>query len=555
MIERLDPSSGRISLFETLVRKLGTDLQRAARGDDEQQRARWAADPVAFCVEELGVPSNTLIWSENPGYEKHRWDGTRDPIAALLRGVSTHRRIGVEAGVATQKTFTLALLVFAFLATYPNSTVVTYAPKKDQLKKHLWKEVSKLWHRFQRLRPQAELTDLRIRMIPESDVWSAYGFTVGVGAEEESAVRAQGGHDPDMLFIIEEGPGVHPAIVEALLNTAVDEHNVIVMVGNPNHQQDSLHEFCTKVPGVLHIRISALDHPNVVLKQRLVPGAVTVLSIEEKKQRYGGEDRPLYLSRVRGISPAESADALIRLAWCYEARQRGRELLRLLFPNDPDARLERLWRSDHPLLGPRGLGVDVANSEDGDRGATARGRGNVLCEVPSFPCPDANALGRRLVAETRSLGIEPGRVGIDGVGVGAGTVNEFRAEHLGVQNLMGGGRPVEFTDLFKDEKFFDLRSQMWWLMRLDLMAVLSGSLTLETLLKSPALILCDDEELFQDLITPTYGPRKDKIKVESKEELKKRLGRSPDKGDAAVYWNWCRRVRVTTGGGTLDLDV
>lgn len=31
--------------------------------------------------------------------------------------------------------------------------------------------------------------------------------------------------------------------------------------------------------------------------------------------------------------------------------------------------------------------------------------------------------------------------------------------------------------------------------------------------------------------------------VESKENIKKRLGRSPNKGDSVVYWNWVRVKR------------
>lgn len=48
-----------------------------------------------------------------------------------------------------------------------------------------------------------------------------------------------------------------------------------------------------------------------------------------------------------------------------------------------------------------------------------------------------------------------------------------------------------------------------------------------------------------DLLTPTFSIMgKDKIKIESKSEIKKRLRRSPDKGDAYVYWNWVRKKRA-----------
>lgn len=51
-------------------------------------------------------------------------------------------------------------------------------------------------------------------------------------------------------------------------------------------------------------------------------------------------------------------------------------------------------------------------------------------------------------------------------------------------------------------------------------------------------------ELFEDLTSPTWGTRNGKIFVESKEDLRKRLGRSPDKGDAVVHANWVRKRPV-----------
>jgi hypothetical protein len=65
-------------------------------------------------------------------------------------------------------------------------------------------------------------------------------------------------------------------------------------------------------------------------------------------------------------------------------------------------------------------------------------------------------------------------------------------------------------------------------------------------LRNGRLILCNDEELFADLVTPKWEVRNGKICVEKKEEIKKRLGHSPNKGDAVVYWNWVRTLRLNT---------
>lgn len=534
------------SLLDRLVGQLSQDLIATTRTSDPQALARWRADPVLWAEERMHVPRATLEWSRNAKYATHKWDGDRDPLAQMLRGLVTHRRIGVESAVGTGKTFALKLAVQWFLECYEGCTVVTIAPKKDQLKLHLWKEIGQSWSRFQRLHPQAELTELRIRMQPNSDYWAAHGFPVATGANEESATKAQGFHAKDMLIIVEETPGVEPAVMTALLNTAVDTHNIILAVGNPDHQLDTLHDFCTRVPGALHLRISALDHPNVVSQPGLIPGAVTQLSIDEKIQRYSGLETPMCRSRVRGISPAESTDALIKLSWCYAARDRGRRLLEELALAGV-TRLTDLWaftELPHALLKSaweRSLGVDVANSRDGDRAAVARGLGHILCSVDSFMCPDSNALGRKLAVELRHFNIDPDHVGVDGVGVGAGTVNEFIHQRLMVQNLMGGSAPVGFTEVLGEEKFKNLRAQMYWLLRNDL--------------QHNRIILPDDETLFQDLIAPQWEAKDKAVVLESKEHIKRRLGRSPDKGDAVVYWNWVRQVRAGTSGGGVMIDL
>ncbi len=63
---------------------------------------------------------------------------------------------------------------------------------------------------------------------------------------------------------------------------------------------------------------------------------------------------------------------------------------------------------------------------------------------------------------------------------------------------------------------------------------------LRTGLQRGHIALPDDPELIDDLTTVKWFTRGGKIHLESKEEIRKRLGRSPDKGDAVVLWNWVR---------------
>ena len=467
--------------------------------------------PLDFIVEKLDVPRETIDWLLNDGYASHEWDGSRNPLVAILTGLAAGEDVGVESGTGTGKSYLAAAIVLWFLACWVDARVFTFAPKEDQLRLYIWKDVTQLWPAFQRLFPSAELTDLRIRMVAGSDAWGAWGFPVGVKAGEEISTKASGMHAPDMLLVYEECQGIDASVIEAGENTSTAPHNLRLFQGNPNHQLDTLHLACVS-PGVRHVRISALDHPNVVTGQQVVPGAVGPASIEKRRLKYLARPR-LYDSRVRGISPAEAAEALIKLEWIQRSQDRWRLAKRLDGFGVPTAARKR------------GLGVDVANSEGGDEAAIARGVGRWLMEVEAFPCPNANNLGTQVHYEMTRNGILAEHVGIDSVGVGAGCVNELRRLDSWVKALGGGDAAQETSD---EEEFTNARSQWYWRLAEDL--------------RLDLVDVPDDPEVTTDLITPQWKTVNGRIAVERKEDLKKRLpeGRSPNKGDAVVYWNWVR---------------
>lgn len=495
------------------VQRLTRAVHRVGKSDAAEPHAEYQDRPLDWIVDKLGVARESLEWATTGSYKGHRWDGTPEPLKAILEGLVDWHDVGVESGTGTGKSFLAACVVLWFLAVYENARVYTYAPKEDQLRLFMWSEIGKLWPGFQRHFPGAKLSDLRIRMDGETDKWSAHGYAVKIRAGEESATGAQGAHAEHMLLITEETPGIDPSVMAAIANTKGADHNLQLALGNPDSQHDELHRFCLK-PGVVHVRISALDHPNVVTGRQVVPGATGRRSIEKRREEYG-EDNRLYLSRVRGISPEEAADALIKGVWCHEAIERY---------------------SMAPFrIGGMALGVDVAASEAGDMAAIARWQGACLLEVESRVCPDPVALGVDVGAEMEASQVDPYRVGVDAVGVGAGTVGRLTEMGYTVRALKGGS--VSAVDevaqkrsgkgVKRQEKFANLRAQMWWQMRLDLQAGI--------------IALPDDSELIEDLTTPTWFTRNSTIYVEPKEDIKDRLGRSPDKGDAAVYGNWVRK--------------
>ena len=87
--------------------------------------------------------------------------------------------------------------------------------------------------------------------------------------------------------------------------------------------------------------------------------------------------------------------------------------------------------------------------------------------------------------------------------------------------VISGAKPIETR--LETFRFKNLRSQMWWVTR-------------EALRKGEICFEVDDPRLREDLTAPRYTITGDKvIQVESKDEIKKRIGRSTDAADAVVY--------------------
>lgn len=525
----------------------------------------WRKHPLVWLKERFGEDPKSFEWSEFGGpYLKHKWDGDPDPIANLWKDLANGDWGALFAATGTSKTYFLSRLVFWFLDCHKDCLVVTSAPKESQLKLHLWAEIGRAFPKFKKIRPEAVLNtlDLSLRDSTDSDNpydgWKAKGFVAGVGADETSATKAQGFHRKDMLIICEETPGMSGAVMTAFKNTSTAKNNIIVAVGNPDSELDELSAFAES-KRVKSYRISAYDYPNVVLKRPIFQGGVEQISIDQRKDDYG-EDSDFFKSRVRGISPKESSDSLIKLKWIEDCI---------------DAKIE-----DDFYYYPA-AGVDVANSESGDLAAIAYGIGSSCVNIIEFQCPSASDIaynllydkstiesirsdikerGRYAVREhlsakdtnltTRDLIIEypietldnysisPECVGIDTVGVGASTINTFTNLGYSVCSLSGGEKAWEEA-IVKDSatgvplvKFVNLRAQMYWELREDF-----SKNKLSLLGLNPNTL----KQLKKELTAIRFEIRANAIGIEKKDDIIKRLGKSPNLADALAYWNWMRK--------------
>lgn len=509
---------------DAAVAAAALELRRRTR-DAFGPHTEYQTDPVGWAADKLGIPQHTIRWSANQGYELHQWDGDIDPLAQIAEALRDWQNVGCESGTGTGKSYWMAVLILWFLAAHEDARVFTFAPKEDQLRLYIWMEIGRLWPRFASWFPDAKITDLTIKMRgsdgPDQLSWGARGYAVGISAGEQVSTKAAGMHAEHLLLVYEETPGIPLPVLEAGRNTCTAPHNLRVAIGNPNHQLDTLHRFCTSA-NTRHVRMSALDHPNVVTgNASLVAGAVSRQKIDERRIEYG-ETSPVYLSRVRGLSPDQASNALIRLEWLKAASAR------------------HATRDVSLPVRVTGQGVDAANSEHGDRACIVDFAQNVCVRIEAFQCPDSNALGARIAHEARVSGLEHRRIGIDAIGVGAGTVNKARELGVIVQAIYAGAKPVTTALKLPDgrvvewgpdtNRFKNLRGQMYWQTREDL--------------RLNRIDVPEDRELWEELTAFTFEDDGKVVELEPKDDVKVRLGRSPDKADAFVMANWVRERAV-----------
>ena len=85
-------------------------------------------------------------------------------------------------------------------------------------------------------------------------------------------------------------------------------------------------------------------------------------------------------------------------------------------------------------------------------------------------------------------------------------------------------------------KFVNKRAETWWKLREALDPTYGSNVALPP-----------DPSLRADLTSPTWKLTPRGIQIESKDEIRKRLGRSPDKGDAVVL-AWVTAAETLSSG-------
>lgn len=321
-------------------------------------------------------------------------------------------------------------------------------------------------------------------------------FAVGLSTNEP--VRFQGHHAPHVTVIIDEATGVDPLIWEAAEGLAVGPNDRWLAIGNPTDPTSEFKRACDS-PLWNVVRLNSEEHPNVVTGRIVIPGAVTRDWVEEKRIQYGGRDTALYRGRVLGLFPEQGDDMLISLAWVEAAQQR--------------------WKSRPYDAIPVASGTDVARFGSDETVHIDIYEGGFV-DIPRA------VRGQNLMATAGAIKISrAAKKSVDDSGLGGGVTDRLVEQGVDVVPYIAGESP------FDKERFLNRRAETWWAIR---EALQRGEISLPP-----------DDQLAADLTNIKYTyTSKGQIKLESKDDVKKRLGRSPDRGDALAIALYARDVPV-----------
>jgi hypothetical protein len=467
-------------------------------------------DPWSHVLEALTPPTPDPYLDDPAGWVRdHIGDHLWSKQIEILNAVRDHRKVAVKACHGPGKSFTGGRLVGWWIDVHPanEAFVVTSAPTDPQVKAILWREITRAHKKG----------DLPGRVTLDAQ-WKIDDELVAFGRKpaDHDANGFQGIHSRFPLVVLDEACGIPEALWTGADALLTNDDARILAIGNPDDPSSEFAQRCKGSPddgssgfsdeGWWVITISAFDTPNFTdepVPDELRPYLTGRTWVEERRTKWG-EGSPLWLSKVLGRFPEDASDGVVPWSWLKRCQ-------------DPET-VDRLGDLEVPVE----LGVDVGGSELGDETVIMARRGPVIRHDPwRVRSSDSEVIVDTIIEAIRET--KATSVKVDSIGVGFGVVGSLRrrvatevrweVEVHGVNVATAASQP---------DKYVNLRGEIWWEIGREYSRLGTWNLTYV------------EDETLQELSTPKYREVNGKIQVESKEDIRKRLGRSPDNADALL---------------------
>lgn len=473
---------------------------RARSKSDRRSFARYRDDPVGF-ARVLGVE----LWARQ---------------VEIAEAVRDRDQVAVMSANGIGKDAVAAVLMLWWVYCRDGLVLLTGPGERTILEVLMRNEVARLFHRAQ-LWGTLQTAALRF---PDDPVADRRGILAMTSSE---IAKLSGHHAPRVLVIIEEALGVEAFAWHAMLGCAVGEHDRLLAIGNPDAPEGEFYRVTRPASGWRVIQISALESPNVVAGRTVIPGMITRAGIDRIRQAGGGEASPLYCSRVLGQFPETSVHSLFKRAWLEKAAE--------LYESGALAERSRASRWT--------VGLDPAGSDDGDETCVVFRRGPLLAHLETWREADTMISAGRVIALLRERHLAPRveanplfasaepdygpgvttdafSIRCDVVGLGKGLADYLARLGWPVTKVHAAGRPRAGR---REVHYYNLRAEMYG--------------TLADQLRDGKLAIPRDAKLWEELLATQFelDVASGKLKIEPKEAIRERIGRSPDRADAVAF--------------------
>jgi hypothetical protein len=393
-----------------------------------------------------------------------------------------------------------------------NTKIALTAPTGRQVKNIMTPEIRRLLRQAQVLHGRLVADDIRT----DYEEW----FLTGFKADDNETEAWSGFHAVNTMFIVTEASGINEKVFNAIEGN-LQGNSRLLIVFNPNITIGYA-AAAMKSDRFKSFRLNSLNAENVVRKQVVIPGQVdyewicdkvenwcskiTELDFDEGQGDFKFEKgiyRPNDLFRVKvlGMFPKVSEDVLIPYEWIEIANKRYEDL-------------ERQDFLQYMLT----LGVDVAGMGRDSSTLCYRYENFVdkFVEHQSGGIADHMHVAGMVSKEIRRL---KSFAMIDTIGEGAGVYS--RLKELGFSNAISckySESANGYKDITRQYEFANMRAYLHWCVREWLNPKNNFNAALPK-----------NEKLLQEATEIKWKFQSDgKIIIEPKDEIKKRLGRSPD---------------------------
>lgn len=415
-------------------------------------------------------------------------------------------------------TTTSSIAILWFISTRDECKIPTTASAWRQLIEFLWPEIHKWalrgewWRIGEQIRPGKELLAQRLVLGPNR-------FAFAIASNDEAKI--EGVHSDSVLYLFDEAKTIPPAIWDAAEGAMSIGDAYALACSTPGESTGRFYDIMNKKPGFEDWHVVHVKMDDVIAAGRMSKDWA------EARARAWGEQSVMYRRRVRGEFAEDSGDTLIMLSQVEAAQERWRDIqfqIATLIGTGVDAQ-EALEQVIGPMTH---LGVDPARLGN-DKTGWAHRHGSTILKIGRTDKEDTMETAGRAFAFLQG---NTAVAHIDVNGLGAGVYDRLKElwEEGKLRTPKGKVPPLipinvsngtRQTDRTKQHSFSRLRDFLWWNVR--------------ELLENNEIALPPDDEMARDLVSPSWTiTSSGKILIESKDDIRKKLGRSPDVGDAVI---------------------